>query len=75
MNIEIKENQAALITTLEKDGESCNMRIVYDQKYNDLLPINIQMLFAIAELFQNDKEFMLTIEKTIREVFREPTTH
>lgn len=75
MKIELNQNQAALVMTMEEDGESCNMRIVYDEENEDLLPMNIQMLFAIAELFQNDEDFMMLIERTIRTIFKEPTTH
>ena len=34
MKIELEDNQAALILTLEEDGESCNMRIVYDRGHS-----------------------------------------
>lgn len=75
MKIELNQNQAALVMTMGEDGESCNMRIVYDEENEDLFPMNIQMLFAIAELFQNDKDFMELIERTIRNIFKESTTH
>ena len=75
MKIELEDNQAALILTLEEDGESCNMRIVYDRGHDDFLPINIQMLYAVAELFQGSEQFMESIHKTIVEIFKERTTH
>ena len=75
MEFNLENNEAALVIGLNEEQDGFNMKVIAHEEDEDLLPINCQVIYAIAELLSYDDEFLETVMKAADKVFPEPTIH